>query len=47
MTIKKVAFNCEESLHMKAIAMLIQKASAYKSRFILRKGIGALTQKVC
>ena len=47
MTIKKVAFNCEESLHMKAIAMLIQKASAYKSSIYLAKGDRRANAKVC
>ena len=33
-----VTFNCEDSLHMKAIAVLIQKASVYKSSIWLTRG---------
>ena len=34
---RKVSFNCEESLQMKAVAVLIQKASAFRSGIWLYK----------
>ncbi len=33
-----VTFHCEEALHMKAIAVLIQRASVYKSSIWLIRG---------
>ncbi|MDD4368316.1 MAG: HPr family phosphocarrier protein [Oscillospiraceae bacterium] len=38
MTKRTVTFNCEDSLHMKAIAVLIQKASAFRSSIWLTRG---------
>lgn len=38
MVTKTVIFNCEEALHMKAVAVLIQKASTYRSSIWLSKG---------
>ena len=38
MVTKTVKFQCEEALHMKAVAVLIQKASTYKSSVWLAKG---------
>lgn len=38
MVSKKVSFNCEESLQMKAVAVLIQKASMYRSGIWLYRG---------
>jgi phosphotransferase system HPr (HPr) family protein len=35
---KTVKFNCDEALHMKAIAVLIQKASAYRCNIWLSIG---------
>ena len=35
---KTVIFKCENSLHMKAIAVLIQKASVYQSSIWLQRG---------
>ena len=38
MVTKTVTFNCEEALHMKAVAVLIQKASTFRSSIWLAKG---------
>jgi phosphotransferase system HPr (HPr) family protein len=38
MVTKTVKFQCEETLHMKAVAVLIQKASTFKSSLWLSKG---------
>jgi phosphotransferase system HPr (HPr) family protein len=38
MVTKKVTFNCEEALQMKAVAVLIQKASTFRSSIWLAKG---------
>lgn len=38
MKISTVEFNCDDTMHMKAIAVLIRKASAYKSRVWLTQG---------
>jgi phosphotransferase system HPr (HPr) family protein len=38
MVTKTVLFNCDEALHMKAVAMLIQKASTFRSSLWLSKG---------
>ena len=38
MVSKKVSFNCEEALQMKAVAVLIQKASKYRSGIWLYRG---------
>jgi phosphotransferase system HPr (HPr) family protein len=35
---KKVQFNCEDALQMKAVAVLIQKASTFRSNIWLAKG---------
>jgi phosphotransferase system HPr (HPr) family protein len=38
MVSKTVQFNCDEALHMKAVAVLIQKASTFRSSLWLSKG---------
>ncbi|NLW11518.1 MAG: HPr family phosphocarrier protein [Clostridiaceae bacterium] len=38
MVTKNVTFNCEEAMHMKAVAVLIQKASTFRSSIWLAKG---------
>lgn len=38
MVTKTVLFNCDETLHMKAVAVLIQKASTFRSNLWLSKG---------
>ncbi len=38
MLTKTVQFKCDEALHMKAVAVLIQKASTYKASIWLSKG---------
>ncbi len=38
MVTKTVQFNCDEALHMKAVAVLIQKASTFRSSLWLSKG---------
>lgn len=38
MVTKSVYFNCEEALHMKAVAVLIQKASTFRSSIWLSRG---------
>lgn len=38
MVTKDVTFNCEEALQMKAVAVLIQKASTFRSSIWLSKG---------
>ncbi|MEA4889681.1 MAG: HPr family phosphocarrier protein [Clostridiaceae bacterium] len=38
MVTKTVLFNCDESLHMKAVAVLIQKASTFRSSIWLSRG---------
>jgi phosphotransferase system HPr (HPr) family protein len=38
MVSKAVQFNCDEALHMKAVAVLIQKASAYRCNIWLSRG---------
>jgi phosphotransferase system HPr (HPr) family protein len=38
MVTKTVQFNCDETLHMKAVAVLIQKASTFRSSIWLSKG---------
>lgn len=38
MVTKTVIFNCDEALHMKAVAVLIQKASTFRSSVWLSKG---------
>lgn len=38
MVTKTVQFNCEEALHMKAVAVLIQKASTFRSNLWLARG---------
>ena len=38
MVSKTVFFNCEESLHMKAVAVLIQKASTFRASIWLSRG---------
>ncbi len=35
---RTVVFNCEDSMHMKAIAVLIQKTSVYNSSIWLTRG---------
>ena len=37
MVSKTVVFQCDEALQMKAVAVLIQKASAFRSRIYLRR----------
>lgn len=38
MVSKTVTFQCEEALQMKAVAVLIQKASAFRSSIYLSRG---------
>ncbi len=38
MVTRKVVFHCDESLHMKIVAILIQKASTYRSSVWLGRG---------
>ena len=38
MVTRTVLFNCEEALQMKAVAVLIQKASAFRSTIWLSRG---------
>lgn len=38
MVSKTVRFNCDDALHMKAVAVLIQKASAFRSNIWLYRG---------
>ncbi|MGI6334347.1 MAG: HPr family phosphocarrier protein [Saccharofermentanales bacterium] len=38
MVSKTVRFNCDEALHMKAVAVLIQKASTFRSDLWLSSG---------
>ncbi|HEY5465890.1 MAG TPA: HPr family phosphocarrier protein [Clostridia bacterium] len=38
MVSRKVSFNCEEALQMKAVAVLIQKASMFRSGIWLYRG---------
>lgn len=38
MVTKTITFNCDESLQMKAVAVLIQKASTFRSSIWLSKG---------
>ncbi len=38
MVTRTVQFNCDEALHMKAVAILIQKASTFRSNLWLNKG---------
>lgn len=38
MRVKTVQFQCDDSLHMKAIAVLIKKASVFESRIWLTQG---------
>jgi phosphotransferase system HPr (HPr) family protein len=38
MVSRTVEFNCDEALHMKAVAVLIQKASTFKSSLWLSRG---------
>ncbi len=38
MVTKTVQFKCDEALHMKAVAVLIQKASTFRSSIWLSKG---------
>ena len=38
MVTKSVYFNCDEALHMKAVAVLIQKASTFRSSIWLSRG---------
>lgn len=38
MVTKTITFNCDEALHMKAVAVLIQKASTFRSSIWLSKG---------
>ena len=38
MVTKTVQFNCDEALHMKAVAVLIQKASTFRSSLWLARG---------
>ncbi|MGI6546368.1 MAG: HPr family phosphocarrier protein [Fastidiosipilaceae bacterium] len=38
MIVKSVEFKCDDSMHMKAIAVLIKKASAFNSRIWLTQG---------
>lgn len=38
MVTKTVIFNCDEALHMKAVAVLIQKASTFRASVWLSKG---------
>lgn len=38
MITRTVQFNCDEALHMKAVAVLIQKASTFRSSLWLARG---------
>jgi len=38
MVTKTILFNCEEALQMKAVAVLIQKASTFRSNIWLSRG---------
>jgi phosphotransferase system HPr (HPr) family protein len=38
MITKTVLFNCDEALHMKAVAVLIQKASTFRASVWLSRG---------
>lgn len=38
MVTKTITFNCDEALQMKAVAVLIQKASTFRSSVYLAKG---------
>jgi phosphotransferase system HPr (HPr) family protein len=38
MVSRTVQFNCDEALHMKAVAVLIQKASTFRSSLWLSRG---------
>jgi phosphotransferase system HPr (HPr) family protein len=38
MLTRTVQFNCDETLHMKAVAVLIQKASTFRSSLWLSRG---------
>ncbi|MGI6076862.1 MAG: HPr family phosphocarrier protein [Fastidiosipilaceae bacterium] len=38
MKVKTIQFKCDESLHMKSIAILIKKASVFESRIWLTQG---------
>ncbi|HBP37932.1 MAG TPA: HPr family phosphocarrier protein [Clostridiales bacterium] len=38
MVTKTVQFSCDETLHMKAVAVLIQKASTFRSSLWLSRG---------
>jgi phosphotransferase system HPr (HPr) family protein len=38
MVSKTVRFNCDDAMHMKAVAVLIQKASAFRSNIWLYRG---------
>lgn len=38
MVTKTITFNCDEALQMKAVAVLIQKASTFRSSIWLAKG---------
>lgn len=38
MVTKTITFNCDEALQMKAVAVLIQKASTFRSSIWLSKG---------
>lgn len=38
MVTKTIQFNCEEALQMKAVAVLIQKASTFRSNIWLSRG---------
>ncbi len=38
MKVKTVQFHCDDSVHMKAIAVLIKKASSFDSRIWLTQG---------
>lgn len=38
MKVKSVEFKCDDSMHMKAIAILIKKASSFESRIWLTQG---------
>lgn len=38
MITKTVKFNCDEAMHMKAVAVLIQKASTFRANLWLSRG---------
>lgn len=46
MIVKSVEFKCDDSMHMKAIAVLIKKASAFNSRIWLTQEDVRRTPKV-